>query len=112
MRFPLFPFAIGLLLGVFLMLMNPLTRLLQTSRHILQTTSTTARSMSSSSSDRPSGLIAKSGIELLTWGTPNGHKAAISKIHPIHYISAPAPSQRQVSRSWHLSTRPPLLNKH
>jgi glutathione S-transferase len=31
----------------------------------------------SSSSDRPSGLIAKSGIELLTWGTPNGHKACI-----------------------------------
>jgi glutathione S-transferase len=31
----------------------------------------------SSYPDNPSGLIAKSGIELLTWGTPNGHKAAI-----------------------------------
>lgn len=29
------------------------------------------------SSDRPTGLIGKSGIELLTWGTPNGHKASI-----------------------------------
>ncbi|KAH8808437.1 glutathione S-transferase [Xylogone sp. PMI_703] len=29
------------------------------------------------SSDRPSGLIANSGIELLTFGTPNGHKASI-----------------------------------
>ncbi|TVY85137.1 Disulfide-bond oxidoreductase [Lachnellula suecica] len=30
-----------------------------------------------SSSARPTGLIAKSGIELLTFGTPNGHKASI-----------------------------------
>jgi len=30
-----------------------------------------------SSSDRPSGPIAKSGIELLTFGTPNGHKVSI-----------------------------------
>ncbi|KAL2063033.1 hypothetical protein VTL71DRAFT_6105 [Oculimacula yallundae] len=30
-----------------------------------------------SSSTRPTGLIAKSGIELLTFGTPNGHKASI-----------------------------------
>ncbi|KAL5315609.1 hypothetical protein ACEPPN_016478 [Leptodophora sp. 'Broadleaf-Isolate-01'] len=30
-----------------------------------------------SSSERPTGLIAKSGIELLTFGTPNGHKASI-----------------------------------
>jgi len=33
--------------------------------------------MSSSSAERPSGLIAKEGIELLTWGTPNGHKVSI-----------------------------------
>ena len=26
---------------------------------------------------RPSGLIASKGLELLTWGTPNGHKATI-----------------------------------
>lgn len=30
-----------------------------------------------SSSERPTGLIGKSGIELLTFGTPNGHKASI-----------------------------------
>lgn len=30
-----------------------------------------------SSSEHPTGLIAKSGIELLTFGTPNGHKASI-----------------------------------
>ncbi|SMR50219.1 unnamed protein product [Zymoseptoria tritici ST99CH_3D1] len=28
-------------------------------------------------SDRPNGLIAKQGLELLTFGTPNGHKASI-----------------------------------
>lgn len=30
-----------------------------------------------STSERPTGLIAKSGIELLTFGTPNGHKVSI-----------------------------------
>jgi glutathione S-transferase len=30
-----------------------------------------------STTDRPTGLIATSGIELLTFGTPNGHKASI-----------------------------------
>jgi len=34
-------------------------------------------SSSISSPDRPTGLIAKSGIELLTFGTPNGHKVSI-----------------------------------
>lgn len=28
-------------------------------------------------SARPTGLIANSGLELLTWQTPNGHKASI-----------------------------------
>jgi glutathione S-transferase len=51
----------------------PLNRLYQTSRHFLP--AATIRTMSSS--ERPTGLIAKSGIELLTWGTPNGHKASI-----------------------------------
>ena len=76
MRFPLFGFLFVLVLSVFLMLKTPLNRLFQTSRHFVQTTTNTARTMSSSS-DRPNGLIAKSGIELLTWGTPNGHKASI-----------------------------------
>ena len=30
-----------------------------------------------SSSERPTGLKGSSGIELLTFGTPNGHKASI-----------------------------------
>lgn len=33
--------------------------------------------MSSQEEPRPTGLIAKSGIELLTFGTPNGHKISI-----------------------------------
>src|SRR4051794_23144901 len=56
------------------MLKTPLRRITQTSNHFLQTT---AIKTMSSSSDRPTGLIAKSGIELLTWGTPNGHKPSI-----------------------------------
>ncbi|KAF7951906.1 hypothetical protein EAE96_007203 [Botrytis aclada] len=47
--------------------------------HSTTTTTTTTRAMSSSSNSppRPSGLIATSGIELLTFGTPNGHKISI-----------------------------------
>ncbi|KAM3074082.1 hypothetical protein ACMFMF_006106 [Clarireedia jacksonii] len=50
----------------------PLNRLFQGSRYFVDITTRTM-----SSSERPSGLIAKSGIELLTFGTPNGHKATI-----------------------------------
>ena len=57
------------------MFKTPLSRIYQTTRHFIPATTTTTRTMSSS--ERPSGLIAKSGIELLTWGTPNGHKASI-----------------------------------
>lgn len=57
---------------VLFMLKSPLNRLYQTSRHFF---SAPTRAMSTS--NRPTGLIAKSGIELLTWGTPNGHKASI-----------------------------------
>lgn len=76
MRFPLLFFAIGLLLSAFVMLKTPLSRLFQTSRHLVETSANAARTMSSSS-DRPHGLIASKGIELLTWGTPNGQKASI-----------------------------------
>lgn len=55
------------------MLKSPLSRLFQTSRHLAYSTTRPI----STSSDRPSGLIAKSGIELLTFGTPNGVKASI-----------------------------------
>jgi glutathione S-transferase len=57
---------------IFRMFKSPLNRISQTSAHFVKTTS---RNMSSSA--RPTGLIAKSGIELLTFGTPNGHKASI-----------------------------------
>jgi hypothetical protein len=70
------PFRVVLLSLVLLMLKTPLQRLFQTTRHVIQTsTPATVRTMSSDA--RPTGLIATSGIELLTWGTPNGHKAAI-----------------------------------
>ena len=42
---------------------------------IPQALTNTAKAISSE--DRPTGLIAKSGIELLTFGTPNGHKVSI-----------------------------------
>lgn len=62
-----------LILLLLFMYKTPLQRLYQTSKHLLHTTT---RTMSSDNS-RPTGLIAKSGIELLTFGTPNGHKVSI-----------------------------------
>jgi len=61
---------------------STVNRLFHTSRHFLKVVpeavakqNTTTRTMSSS--DRPNGLKANKGIELLTFGTPNGHKASI-----------------------------------
>ena len=65
-------FRVFLLLLVAFMLKTPLNRLYQTTRFFIQTTTRTM-----SSSDRPTGLLGKSGIELLTFGTPNGHKVSI-----------------------------------
>lgn len=48
--------------------LNPITRSV---RQIIRQT----RNMSDEK--RPTGLIANKGIELLTFGTPNGHKASI-----------------------------------
>ncbi|KAK4625953.1 Disulfide-bond oxidoreductase [Fulvia fulva] len=68
------------------MLRSPLLRLQQTATHLIKTTAPAAsRTLTSTSTvqndtmsdDRPSGLIAKKGLELLTFGTPNGHKASI-----------------------------------
>ncbi|KAK2626113.1 hypothetical protein QTJ16_004375 [Diplocarpon rosae] len=55
---------------------SSLRRLHQTTKQLIPslTTPSIRRTMSSS---RPSGLVANSGIELLTFGTPNGHKASI-----------------------------------
>lgn len=77
------------LLFIFLlafMIRTPLLRLQQTTHHLIKNTSPALTTLSSSSfstttipqqnlhamSDRPNGLIAKSGLELLTFGTPNG----------------------------------------
>merc|ERR1712225_152612 len=68
----------GILISLTLFMFNsPLRRIYQTSKHLIQVPTTAIRTTMSSSSERPTGLIGKSGIELLTFGTPNGHKASI-----------------------------------
>lgn len=73
------------------MFRSPLLRLHQTASFIIKHSASTSpatapRTFSitalrqdndTMSSDRPNGLIAKKGLELLTFGTPNGHKANI-----------------------------------
>lgn len=68
------------------MFRSPLLRVQQTASHLIKTTtlrteSLTCRAFSTTfplkqdtddMADRPNGLIAKSGLELLTFGTPNG----------------------------------------
>ncbi|CAL3968800.1 unnamed protein product, partial [Diplocarpon coronariae] len=60
------------------MLQSSRRRLHQTTKHLIPSLNTPSihvhRTMSAS---RPTGLIANSGIELLTFGTPNGHKVSI-----------------------------------
>jgi len=65
------------------MLRSPLLRLQQTATQfikvipesIIKAPSAAARSQDTMS--RPNGTIATQGLELLTYGTPNGHKASI-----------------------------------
>jgi glutathione S-transferase len=65
------------------MLRSPLLRLHQTASHLIPTSitrssfSTTIRLKQNDMGDRPNGTIATKGLELLTFGTPNGHKASI-----------------------------------
>jgi glutathione S-transferase len=63
------------------MLRSPLLRVQQTAAQFLRfAPSAIARHNSSATPDemsRPNGTIATSGLELLTFGTPNGHKASI-----------------------------------
>ena len=69
------------------MFRSPLLRLQQTASHIISYSqqasitrssfSTTSRTQNEEMSDRPNGTIATKGLELLTFGTPNGHKASI-----------------------------------
>jgi glutathione S-transferase len=55
------------------MFKSPILRISQTSRHFLKVTNASPPP----SMSRPTGLVANSGIELLTFGTPNGHKVSI-----------------------------------
>ena len=60
-----------------LMFRTPLLRLQQTTRQLVKVIPETIANkqqpqVSSSNMSRPNGLIAKSGLELLTFGTPNG----------------------------------------
>ncbi len=67
------------------MFQSPLLRLAQTTSYFARTTqsiaarhtSTTTAAANNNMSEKPTGPIAKSGLELLTFGTPNGHKASI-----------------------------------
>ncbi|CAK1364507.1 unnamed protein product [Cercospora beticola] len=84
-------YRLVVLLLLAFMFRSPLYRLQQTANHLIRSASPavstfTTRPFSATAlrkqnddamSDRPNGTIAKSGLELLTFGTPNGHKASI-----------------------------------
>lgn len=65
------------------MFRSPLSRIQQTASHFLKVTPRTLARPSSNTApqaemaDRPNGTIATSGLELLTFPTPNGVKASI-----------------------------------
>jgi glutathione S-transferase len=64
------------------MFRSPLLRVQQTASHFVRFAPQTFVRQSSSTvpedtMSRPNGTIATSGLELLTFGTPNGHKASI-----------------------------------
>jgi len=62
---------------VLLMFKTPVQRLFQTSQHLIKVIPEVIAQTPPSTMSRPSGLIANKGLELLTFGTPNGHKASI-----------------------------------
>ncbi|KAI7086222.1 hypothetical protein KC343_g13746, partial [Hortaea werneckii] len=64
------------------MFRTPLLQLYHTSRQFINIVPETIKNagpnpLTASNMSRPSGLIANKGLELLTFGTPNGHKASI-----------------------------------
>lgn len=73
------------LLAIFLILFmfkTPVNRLYQTSRHLINVipesiSKASTQPLETAAMSRPSGLIANKGLEVLTFGTPNGHKATI-----------------------------------
>lgn len=70
-------FRVLVIFLVLFMFKTPINRLFQTSRHLLKVIPEAITQTPSAAMSRPSGLIAKKGLELLTFGTPNGHKASI-----------------------------------
>ena len=72
-------------LVAFMLSRSPLLlRLQQTASHLSRSSSISSSSFSTATrlkdddmGDRPNGTIATKGLELLTFGTPNGHKASI-----------------------------------
>lgn len=85
-------YRLVLVLLLAFMFRTPLWRLQNTASHLLKATtssstgslanrafSTTApsRQNDTMAEERPTGLIANKGLELLSFGTPNGHKASI-----------------------------------
>jgi hypothetical protein len=70
------------ILPVPMFLRSPILRLAQTQRHYVRVipeaiAKPISNIMSSSEASEPTGLIANKGLELLTFGTPNGHKISI-----------------------------------
>jgi len=59
------------------MFRTPLLRLQQTTRHAFPRVIPETILNSQANMSRPTGLIANKGLELLTFGTPNGHKSSI-----------------------------------
>lgn len=78
-------FRFVLVVLVAFMFRSHLVRLQQIASHLIRypasiarpSFSTTTRLKQDDMGDRPNGTIATKGLELLTFGTPNGHKASI-----------------------------------
>ena len=86
---PLFRLVLGLLLAF--MFRSPLLRLQQTARQFIQVIPETINKEGSSvqqsivkegEMSRPNGTIATNGLELLTFGTPNGEWQSQSHLVP------------------------------
>lgn len=97
-------YRLVLLLLLLLMFRSPLLRLQQTARHLVQVIPEAISSPSRvaphgvpGNMSRPSGLIANSGLELLTFGTPNGKRAATDHTTGWPFRSSPAQATKPLS---------------
>ncbi|TKA75068.1 hypothetical protein B0A49_03267 [Cryomyces minteri] len=79
---PIYRVVVVLLLILLALPMLPtsIRHIYQSSRHVFHFIPSATQSSASTvvSTDKPTGLIASSGIELLTFGTPNGQKVKIA----------------------------------